>query len=136
MSKLSWSLRALGALALFAIAADHLYEYYVDGYSSIPTIGTLFLLNGIGGIALGLALLVAKNRPAGVAAVAGIGLATASLIALFVSESTPLFGFMEFGYRTVIVVAIVAEVSAIVLLGAFLAGSSAWRSRASLPQSS
>ena len=41
-------LRAAGALALFAVAADHLYEYFVDHYSAIPTIGWLFLLNGIG----------------------------------------------------------------------------------------
>ena len=55
-------LRALGALALLAIAADHLYEYYADHYSAIPTIGTLFLLNGAGATALALILLAPSTR--------------------------------------------------------------------------
>ena len=53
-------------------------------------------------------------------AVGGIGLAVLSLAALFVSESSGLFGFVEHGYRMAIVVAIVAEVAAIVCLVAFL----------------
>jgi hypothetical protein len=125
-----WPLRILGAICLLGIAADHLYEYYVDGYSVVPTIGTLFLLNGIGGIVLALGLLTPWNRflPARVAripvplvALAGIGLAATSLAGLFIAESTPLFGFMEFGYRLVIVLAIVAEGAAILVLGALLA---------------
>ena len=53
-------------------------------------------------------------------AVGGIGLAVLSLAALFVSESTGLFGFVEHGYRMTIVVAIVVEVAAAVFLVAFL----------------
>lgn len=125
-----WPLRALGAIALLGVAADHLYEYFVGGYSVVPTIGTLFLLNGFGAILLAIALIVPWHRvlPLGVAetvvasaALAGIGLAAASLAALLISESTPLFGFMEFGYRFVIVLAIIAEGAAIVVLGAVLA---------------
>jgi hypothetical protein len=128
-SKLARLLRISSAIALFGIALDHWYAYYVDSYSSIPTIGTLFLLNILGGIALALAILAPIERivPTRYAratlswvALAGITLAAASLAALFVSESTPLFGFMEFGYRAVIVLAIVAESAAIVLLAAFL----------------
>jgi hypothetical protein len=127
--RLTWTLRALGAAALFAVAADHLYEYDVDHYSAIPTIGTLFLLNGLSAIAVGLALLTPIERlvprPLAAAvlpavAASGIAIATASLAGLFISESTPLFGFMEFGYRTVIVLAIVAEAAAIVVLTALL----------------
>jgi hypothetical protein len=124
-----WPLRILGAICLLGIAADHLYEYYVDGYSVVPTIGTLFLLNGIGGVTLALALVSPWDRflPARAArsavplvALAGIGLAATSLAGLFISESTPLFGFMEFGYRLVIVLAIVAEAATILVLGALL----------------
>jgi len=120
-----WPLRALGAIALFGIAADHLYEYFADHYVAIPTIGTLFLLNGAAGIALGLALLLPLHRllPARVgqpavrvAVVAGIGLAGSTLAGLLIAESTPLFGFMEYGYRLVVVLSIVAEVAAIVSL--------------------
>jgi hypothetical protein len=55
-----------------------------------------------------------------VLAVGGIGLAVTSLAALFVSETTGLFGFVEHGYRMAIVVAIVVEVAAAVFLAAFL----------------
>jgi hypothetical protein len=55
-----------------------------------------------------------------VLAVCGIGLAVGSLVGLFVSEATGLFGFVEHGYRMAIVVAIAVEVAATVLLFAFL----------------
>jgi hypothetical protein len=125
-----WVLRVVGAVALLGTAADHLYEYYVDGYSVVPTIGTLFLLNGIGGVTLALALVFPWERLLGVrlarivvslATVAGIGLAATSLAGLLIAESEPLFGFMEFGYRLVIVLAIVAEGVAIIALAALLA---------------
>lgn len=118
-------LRVVGALSLFAVAADHLYEYYADHYSAIPTIGPLFLLNGIGATALGLTLLAPVGRllpqrvagwALGLAGAAGAALAASSLVGLFVSEEEPLFGFMEIGYRAVIVVAIVSETIAVVAL--------------------
>lgn len=56
-----------------------------------------------------------------VATWAGIAVAGGSLIALFVSERTPLFGFMERGYRLEIVIAIVAEAAAVFALGALMA---------------
>ncbi|HEX4625586.1 MAG TPA: hypothetical protein VH231_14115, partial [Solirubrobacteraceae bacterium] len=58
----------------------------------------------------------------GVLAASGIGVAMGSLIALLVSEQTPLFGFMENGYRQAIVISIVLEVATVLLLGAFLVG--------------
>jgi hypothetical protein len=115
----------IGALALLAVAADHLYEYWVDHYSAIPTIGTLFLLNGIGATGLGLLLLAplgavlsrrSAQRIVSLTAAGGGVLAATTLAGLFVSESEPLFGFMEIGYRPVIYVAIVAEALAILVL--------------------
>ena len=50
----------------------------------------------------------------------GIGLSVLSLVALFVSESSGLFGFVEHGYRMAIVSAIVAEAAATVFLVTFL----------------
>ena len=58
----TWVLRGLGAVALLGVAAVHLYEYYVDHYSAIPTIGTLFLLNAASAIVLALALLAPAQR--------------------------------------------------------------------------
>jgi predicted dinucleotide-binding enzyme len=53
----------------------------------------------------------------------GFGLAVLSLVALFVSESSTLFNFHENGYRTAIVLAIVAEAAATVFLLIFLAAN-------------
>jgi hypothetical protein len=120
--------RLVSALALLATGAIHIQQYYVADYRVIPTIGTLFLLNFIGGTVLGLYLLIPARVASGrvrrladtVAALSGLGVAVTSLIALLVSEHTPLFGFMEHGYRLEIVVAIVAEAVATVALGGFL----------------
>jgi hypothetical protein len=58
-----------------------------------------------------------------VLALAGIGRAVLSLAALFVSESTGLFGFMENGYRRTVVVAIATEVAAALFLAIYVVAS-------------
>jgi hypothetical protein len=120
--------RYLGALAVLATGVAHIEQYAVDNYSTVPTIGTLFLLNFVGAVVIAIGLIVPLQRVAGryadavraLIAVAGIALSVLSLAALFVSESSGLFGFVEHGYRMAIVVAIVAEVAATVFLVAFL----------------
>jgi len=122
--------RYLGAAALLGVGIDHLQQYIGADYSVIPTIGTLFALNFAGSAAIALALVVPIGRAArhgrqirGGLAALGIAVAAGSLAALFVSEHTPLFGFMEYGYRQAIVVSIVLEGVAIVLLSAYLVGT-------------
>jgi hypothetical protein len=118
--------RTLGAFTLLDIGGIHFQQYQYDFYSAIPTIGTLFLLNFIGGTGLGLFLLVPfkprrlRNLLDQLAALAGIGLAASGLAALLVSEHTLLFGFMEHGYRFVIVLTLASEAAAVVLLVGFL----------------
>ena len=127
----SWwlSARALGAVATLAVGAVHLQQY-LKLYSSVPTIGTLFLLNFAGATVIGLALLAPIERLAGrhgsaalaLASLGGIGLAATSFVFLWVSERTPLFGFQEPGYDpSAIAFSRVTEVAAVVLLGAFAA---------------
>src|SRR5204863_8269842 len=96
--------RRVGALTLLAVGAVHLQQYLGGGYASIPTIGPLFLLNAIasGAVAAGLLSPVERvlhDRRAGLAvgllAVAAVGIAAGSLVALFISESGTLFGFSE-----------------------------------------
>jgi hypothetical protein len=119
------TMRILGALALLAVGAVHLQQYLGAGYRMIPTIGPLFLLNAIGSAIVGLALVLPLERrlpgrigngAVAALATAAVLIALGSLIALFVSESGSLFGFSESGYRTAIVIAIVAEAATIVLL--------------------
>jgi hypothetical protein len=120
--------RVIGAIALLGVGAVHLEQYKFAPFSVVPTIGPLFLLNFIAATALGVLLLapvpsrLARGRLAmqSLAAMAGIGVAAGALAALLISEQTPLFGFMEYGYRAEVVIAIVTEVAAIVLLGVFV----------------
>src|SRR4051812_19965052 len=56
--------RACGAVATLAIGAVHLQQYF-KLYSSVPTIGTLFVLNFVGATAIGLALSAPVERAAG-----------------------------------------------------------------------
>jgi hypothetical protein len=137
-------LRALAALALLGVAADHLEELTAAHYAAIPTIGTLFALDVAAATVVAVALLVPLGRLPGRAgraapplvALAGISVAGGSLVALFVSEQTTLFGFTESGYRLAIVVAIACEAAAALLLGADLAGSRRGRSPARVPRQS
>lgn len=120
--------RYLGALALLAVGIDHIEQYYADFYRAIPTIGTLFVLNFISALIVGLALLAPLGRiPARVRdrlltllAISGIGIAAGTLAGLLASESGGLFGFMEVGYRGAIVLSIGFDVGTVVLLSAFL----------------
>src|SRR3954467_9549806 len=108
----------LGALAVLATGIAHVQQFYADDYSSVPTIGTLFYLNFLSAVLIAAGLVAPLGPIAGrytrairaAFAVAGIGLGALSLVALFVSESSGLFGFQEHGYRTPIVLAIVFEV--------------------------
>lgn len=119
----------IGAGAVLATGADHLYEYAAVGFSTVPTIGTLFFLNFLAGTIIGLGLLIPLRRFAnqhadslrGLFALSGIGLAMTSLVGLWISESSSLFGFTDYGFRSTIVVAIVAEATAVIALSAYLA---------------
>ena len=118
----------LGAAGVLATGADHLYEYWIDQFSTIPTIGTLFLLNFISATLVGLALLLPLRRLASrhaaalraLLAAGGIAIAATSLIGLWISETSSLFGFTDSGFRPTIVAAIASESVAIVALTAYL----------------
>jgi hypothetical protein len=119
--------RVLGALALLAVGAVHLQQYF-ELYSSIPTIGPLFLLNFVGATLVGLGLLAPVEHLLGrlrgtilaLLALAGIVQAATAFVFLFISERTPLFGFMEPGYDPgAILAARIAEAATVLFLGAF-----------------
>jgi hypothetical protein len=116
-----------GAVATLAVGGVHLQQY-ATLYSSVPTIGTLFVLNFAGATAIALVLLAPLERLAGrrgaaviaLAAPAGIGLAATSFTFLLISEHTTLFGFHEPGYDPrAIAFSRVAELVAVALLSAF-----------------
>jgi hypothetical protein len=129
--------RVLGALSVLAVGVIHLQQYF-ELYSEIPTIGTLFVLNFIGATVLGLGLLAPLERVLrriggplhALMAFGGTMLAATSFVFLWISERTPLFGFMEPGYDPEAILASrIAEVATIVFLGGFLAARAISRSR-------
>ena len=125
---LATATRYAGALALLAVGLDHLQQYAEDSYSVIPTIGTLFALNFASASVITAGLFAPVQKLPGRAgrlavpllALSGVGVAAGSLAGLFASETSGLFGFMETGYRSAIVVSIALEVATIALLGAHL----------------
>jgi hypothetical protein len=122
------AVRYLGAAALLGAGIDHLQQYLGASYSAIPTIGTLFALNFVSSVLLAAGLVAPIERALGrwakpvlgFLALSGIGVAMGSLMGLLISEQTPLFGFMESGYRQAIIISIVLEVATTLLLGTFL----------------
>ena len=121
--------RYLGALSVLAVGIDHIVEYYADYYRAVPTIGTLFVLDFIGSLVVGLALLapirwVARghaDRLLTLLAAGGIALGAGTLAGLLISENGGLFGFMETGYRGAIVLSMAFDIAAAGLLATFLA---------------
>src|SRR5919197_5569229 len=87
-------LRVLGAMAVLAVGAVHLQQY-VELYSAIPTIGTLFVLNFAGATAIGLGLLAPLERMLG----GRLGAAAAASLALggvaFAANSLPFLTINE-----------------------------------------
>jgi hypothetical protein len=118
------AMRRLGALILLVVGGVHLQQY-LAGYSDVPTIGALFILNAIGAAVVGVGLLAPVERllrdrradlATGLLSTLGAMIAVGALVALFISETQPLFGFMEDGYSTPIVIAIAAEAITTILL--------------------
>jgi len=120
--------RYLGAVSVVLVGVVHAQQYHDDYFSVVPTIGTLFLLSFIGSGIVG-AVLIAPVRRLGrmsgdlilvLAALGAIGIALGSLVSLLISEYTPLFGFMESGYRLAIVLALLFDALTMAFLGIFV----------------
>jgi len=131
--------RYLGALAILLVGAVHAQQYYDAYFSVVPTIGTLFLLSFIGSGVVGVVLIAPVRRLGqrigdlilALASLGAIGIAVGSLASLLISEYTPLFGFMESGYRLAIVLVIVFDGLAALFLGTFVLvlARSRWHTR-------
>jgi hypothetical protein len=120
--------RYLGAASILVVGAIHAQQYYHAYFSFVPTIGTLFLLSFVGAAVVG-SVLLAPVRLLGrrfgdailaLAALGAIGIALGTLVSLLISEYTPLFGFMESGYRLAIVLTLLFDVLTTAFLGFFV----------------
>ena len=121
--------RYLGAISILLVGVVHAQQYYDAYFSVVPTIGPLFLLSFIGAWIVGAILLAPVERLGRqlgsallvLAAVGAIGIAVGTFAALLTSEYTPLFGFMESGYRLAIWLTFAFDVMTTVFVGVFLA---------------
>jgi multisubunit Na+/H+ antiporter MnhB subunit len=111
------TLRHLGAIAVLVVGAVHLQQY-ADFIADVPTIGVLFLLNGLGA---GVVAIMLATRRAPLGALAGILVCAGALVSVLISMTdTGLFDYTEPAFRPAVVVAMAAEAAAIVLLLAYL----------------
>ncbi len=111
------TLRYLGALATLVVGAVHLQQY-ADFIADVPTIGVLFLLNGLGA---GVVAIMLATRRAPLGALAGILVSAGALVSVLISMTdTGLFDYTEPTFRAAVVIAMAAEAAAVVLLLAYL----------------
>jgi hypothetical protein len=83
----------VGAVLTVLSGLIHLKLWGGDtGYNTIPTIGPLFLVQAISGVAIGLAMAVSRRL---FFVLAGIGLLGGTALGLFITVRYGLFGFQE-----------------------------------------
>ena len=105
--------RILAAVLILAGAAVHL-DLWRGGYKGIPSIGPLFLANVIASAVVAAALVVRGGR---IVLLAGSVLAFGSLVALVLSRTVGLLGFMEGVWTVEAMRTVAAEVGALVAFG-------------------
>ncbi len=102
---------AAGALILIQ-AATHV-QRWLAGYRAIDIVGPLFLLNAVLAVVVAVVLLVRGGLGS---ALAGVVLSFSTLLAFALSRRASLFGFTETRWDTTALVAVLAEVLAVLVL--------------------
>jgi len=103
----------IGGVLLVWSAYVHFHLWQSVGYRKIPTIGPLFLLQSIGGLALGL-LVIAVRRVW--AAILGVGFALSTMVGFFISVHHGLFGFKDSSAAPYAHEALIIEIATIAVL--------------------
>ena len=120
---------AAGAVCVLGSGVIHLYLWGKQyGYRSIPTIGPLFLVQGIVSILIGLATIVTRRL---VVVFVAAGLLIVSFCSLIIAVEHGLFGFQDSWYAPYAKATLYEEIAGAVLLLA-AAVALAWPQRAGL----
>ncbi|MFF0144258.1 hypothetical protein ATK36_0135 [Amycolatopsis sulphurea] len=82
-------MRALGALGLAGSAAVHFILYWHGGYSEIAVVGPLFLVNGVAGVLIAVALLTWRHW---LPAFLTLGFGGVTLLAYLLSVTVGFYG--------------------------------------------
>jgi hypothetical protein len=101
--------RGLAAAGVFLAAVVHL-DLWVQGFSSISTIGPLFMLDFVAGMIIGVGVLVWRHW---LPALAAAGFGAATVVAFWISVVHGLFGVKETPTGSSEILAEVAEYSAV-----------------------
>lgn len=107
-------------VAAVLLSADIHLALYFDGFSDISVIGPLFLLNAVGGIVIGVAVLVWRHW---LPVLGAVGFGALTLAAYLLSRTIGLFGVHEQIWDPQSVLAMIADAVAVVGGLALLAGS-------------
>jgi len=110
------TLRYLGGALILVVGAIHLQQY-LDFINDVPTIGELFLLNAAGAGAIAVIL---ATRPRSLGALSGIALSAGALVSIVIALTSSLFDYSEPSLRFPIVLAVIAELAAVLTLMAYL----------------
>lgn len=108
----------LAALVLLG-GIIHLQQF-LDGFSSIPVIGPMFLANAIASGVIA-ALLIWRRESLWV--IAGAAVAAGSLMALFVSRGPGLFGYVSTSFEAPEILAAIIEMMAVAVAAVILVRS-------------
>ncbi len=106
---------ALAVLVLIG-GAIHLQQF-LNGFSSIPVIGPMFLANALASVAVAI-LLVWSDHVLWV--IAGAAIAAGSLGALLISRGPGLFGYVSTTFGVAEAIAVISEVIALIVAAALL----------------
>jgi len=90
--RVPWVMRILSAIFLLAAGGIHLFLVFT-GTGGI--LGVMFVLNGIAGIVLAIAVMVLRGRPLRLATVMSLLFLIATLLALILALTVSLFGITE-----------------------------------------
>ncbi|WP_348789986.1 hypothetical protein [Leifsonia sp. NPDC080035] len=106
-------LRILSALILLAIGGIHLFLIF-DGVGGL--LGTMFVLNGIAGIVLAVAILVTRGALLRIVTILSLLFVIASLAAILLALTVGLFGITEVWSFTLVPETVIIEAIGVVVL--------------------
>jgi hypothetical protein len=111
--------RYAGALLVLGGGAIHL-SLYLDGYSSIPRIGTVFLVNVAAAVLIAAAL---AFRPIGSFALAALLFSVGTMTAFVLSRTTGILGFREVGWDVRSAAAFATEALSVAVIGVWFSST-------------
>jgi hypothetical protein len=113
-------LRFLAIGLLLCEGGIHLQQYE-SFLHLVPTINTLFLLNGVSAAVIALALAASRNQVAILLALGAIGMTVVALVSLAIARESVLFNYSEPTLRFPVLFAALVELATVLVASRFVA---------------